>query len=230
MLPLYQTLADATDQTTAVVAALVGTANRFATALKANNQAGVALQQTTTAILSIELADALSAQREAGVGLVNGLRALGLDLTLTRAQLQHLISALRHLRHFSGAPAAAAAAGITPATTAELLQSYLHKTSGNVVHLLAPLSAPVTTAALTARDAAVTPAAVQAIVDSLLAQNTISTSAANALGQALAGFSAATSVAETDQALSEFEATAKQVPGSAGAFLVAAERALAATA
>jgi hypothetical protein len=34
-------------------------------------------------------------------------------------------------------------------------------------------------------------------------------------------------MAETDQALSDFEATAKQVPGSAGAFLLAAEQALA---
>jgi hypothetical protein len=225
--PLYNDLLRATQQTGGILGAMVSTANRFATALRDNQRAAVPLQQATTAVLAVELADALTTERAAGIELANALDALGLAPTLSRGRLERIVTALRHMRTFPDG--IGTAVGVGPAQLAEILQTELVQTRGDRFDLLATLSAPEDTTALIGPDATVTPTSVQSIVDALLSQGAISSQDATALGEALSSLASASGGTTTNQALAQFSRAAQQVPGSAGLFLEAAEHALAVT-
>jgi hypothetical protein len=226
--PLFAVLINDTRQTTAILAAMLSTGNRFATALRANQQAAIALQEATTAILAVELSDALATERTAGITLARGLRARGLAPTFTRGQLKRLIGAIGRLHHFRPKIRALLGAAITPARLAASLRTDLADVAGNSFDLLTTLSRRKDTAALTAPNPAVTPAVVEAIVTALQKQGAISSANAGSLVRALNHLAGASGIAATSAALSEFTTAARHAAGPAGAFLLAAERALAA--
>ena len=66
----------------------------------AGDQAAVALQQTTTAILGRALAGALQREHDADVSLANGIRTLQLAPLLSAMQLNRVVNAVAKLRSF----------------------------------------------------------------------------------------------------------------------------------
>jgi hypothetical protein len=224
--PLFGPVINDTAETSSVVSAMITSANRYATALRGGDQAAVALQQTTTAILGRALAGALQREHDADVSLANGIRTLQLAPLLSATQLNRVVNAVAKLHSFP--PEIQPLLGVTPKQFAANLRTDIAHSHTKGLDVPATLSAPIDTAALTAPDPSVTPPSVQAILDVLLSQGEITPGEAQTLGQDLDSLNGATDTSAAQQALASFNATASQISGPAGVFLQAAAGGLAA--
>ena len=65
--PLYFSMIDATDRTNAVLGALIATNNRYGTALRQEDASAMSLQQAAVSILTVQLGDALRAERAVAI-------------------------------------------------------------------------------------------------------------------------------------------------------------------
>ena len=225
--PLYAAAIDATDRTNAVLGALVSTNNRYGTALRQEDASAMSLQQAAVSILTVQLGDALRAERTAAISLATRLQSQGLAGPMTRARMLLIIGGIRQLRSFPAVVQKELGRNVTPAKFAGELKSDLARTPGTRFDLLASVSKPVPQALSTA-PSPVTAAQGGAVVGALRAQGLLSAGAASQLKQALAALAVATDAASVRAARTAFANAAAGVGGPAGTFLLVAARALSA--
>jgi hypothetical protein len=213
-------------QTSAVLDAVLTSQNRYATAVRAGEAGPSAVQHVVTGILYVELGDALAATDQAGLAVARIGRAQGLFPVLTRHQIEQLARSFAHVRRL---PAAVTRAlpGVTRAEIARALSDALRKFNGSRVDLVSTFAHPFHAAALIPPAGWVTAGAVQAVVARLIAQGEVPAASGVLLDQALNDLEIASGRAAVQHALSELTIAAERVPGPAGAFLQAGERALA---
>jgi hypothetical protein len=223
--PALAAYAQGQAKTLSLLDALLTSQNRFGTAVRAGQAGASALQSAVIAVLSKQLADSFVATDQAGLDVARIGRAQGLFPILARGRINQTAAALARLRRL---PAAVARAfpGVSLGDLASSLRNALRDSQATRLDLVATFAQSLRDARSMPLASPVTRDDVGAVVSQLSAQGDVSAASAAALGQALDSFAAASGSAAVSQALAAFDDAARQVPGAAGSFLVAAGRAL----
>ncbi len=213
-------------QANPLLEAILTSQNRYGTAVRAGDADSSALQHAVSGILYAEAGDALAATDTSGLAMARIAQARDLLPALTKNQIRRFARAFARVHHLSPL-AKQALPGVTLAQLRREFETLLREHHGGGFNVVATFSRPFDADALLPPAGWITANELQAVVSQLAAQGDISAADGAALGQALSALAEATSATTKQQALSAFGSTAQGIPGPTGAFLLAAESALA---
>jgi hypothetical protein len=215
----------ASSHTNAIIDALLATANRFGTAVRAGDQGSAQLQSAASVILTQELSGAVTREHADELRAVTALRSRGALPVPSRSNVARIARALMSRRSFSAFARRYLGPALTPRLMARKLTDALHGERLRRFDLTRELRSATSPHRLRATAGEIGAPDVTAVVDALSAQGRIGAALHGRLTDALAQVETG-GPAAARAALARLTTITAAVPGELGGFLKAASEAI----